>query len=428
MSKQKATGLRIERVPIGSISEDPANLRLHPERNVDAIAASLRRFGQQVPIVVDSNGVVRAGNGRLMAARKLGWSEIDIVHTSLKDSELIAYSIADNRTAELAEWDNKALASMLEELRANDLLDGVGFEPMEIDDLLKREGLFDEPSMLDSEPESPPEEPVSRMGDLWLLGEHRLLCGDSTSPEQVERLLDGNRPELTITDPPYGVDYDPEWRADAAEQGHLAYASRRLGRVANDDRVDWSAAWQLSPSNVFYVWHAGVACVEVLLSLTACDIIPRSQIIWSKPHLPISRGHYHWRHEPCWYAVRKGKTAGWIGDRKQSTIWEIALDRNVGGSDGGHSTQNPVECMARPMRNHTGDVYEPFSGSGTTIIAAENIKRRCYAMELEPGYVDVAAKRWSKVSGREAMLVANGFSAEPVPFTEVERIRKKSES
>lgn len=399
--------LVVERVPIDSISPDPANLRVHPERNVDAIAASLRRFGQQVPIVVDSNGIVRAGNGRLAAARKLGWTHIDVIRSELENTELVAYAIADNRTAELAVWDEVPLAKMLDELRKDDLLSGVGFDPIEIDDLLKSAGLWEEKNAIDAAVDAPPDEPVTKVGDLWLLGDHRLLCGDSTSAKDVELLLDGNKPELTITDPPYGVNYDPQWRQDAAEDGLLSCAERRVGKVQNDDRVDWTDAWKHSPSNVFYVWHADVACVEVLLSLTACDLFPRAQIIWSKPHVPISRGHYHWRHEPCWYAVRKGKTAGWIGDRKQSTVWEIALDKNV---EGGHSTQKPVECMARPMRNHTGDVYEPFSGSGTTIMAAENVGRKCFAIEISPAYVDVAVKRWEKATGKHAILAgSHGF-------------------
>ena len=207
---------------------------------------------------------------------------------------------------------------------------------------------------------------------------------------------------LMVTDPPYGVEYDPNWRNEAAEAGLLAYAASRVGKVEQDDRVDWSEAWRLFPGNVIYCWHAGRHASSVQSSLESCNFEIRCQIIWAKSNYPISRGHYHWRHEPCWYAVRKGATAEWIGDRKQTTLWEINLDRNV---DGGHSTQKPLECMERPIRNHAGDVYEPFSGSGTTIIACERLKRKCRAVEISPAYVSVAIERWHQVTGKDPVLL-----------------------
>jgi len=253
-----------------------------------------------------------------------------------------------------------------------------------------------------TDPDNVPEEPETpyvERGEIYLLGQHRVMCGDATVPEDVARLLEGAKPNLMVTDPPYGVEYDPNWRNDAAATGALAYAPRRIGKVANDDRDDWSEAWALFPGSVAYCWHGGLHASSVQSSLESVGFEMRSQIIWAKSNFPISRGHYHWRHEPCWYAVRKGATADWIGDRKQTTLWEINLDKNV---EGGHSTQKPVECMERPLRNHAGDVYDPFLGSGTTLIAAERQSRRCYGMEIEPQFVQVAIERWEAFTGEKA--------------------------
>jgi DNA modification methylase len=222
---------------------------------------------------------------------------------------------------------------------------------------------------------------------------HQIFVGDSTDPACVQRLLGREKPFLMVTDPPYGVDYDPAWRQESAEAGHLAYAARRIGEVANDDRADWREAWRLFPGDVVYCWHAGKHASKVQASIEAAGFEIRSHLIWSKPHFPISRGHYHWRHEPCWYAIRQGSQAFWCGGHEQTTVWEITLDRNAVG---GHGTQKPVECMARPIRNHgrKGDiVYDPFLGSGTTLVAAEQEARIAYGCEIEPKYVAAALER-----------------------------------
>lgn len=222
---------------------------------------------------------------------------------------------------------------------------------------------------------------------------HRLLCGDSTKQEDVERVMQGECAGMMVTDPPYGVEYDANWRNEAAEAGLLAYAARRVSPVENDGRIDWTDAWILFTGNVLYCWHAGRYSSQVQTNLESCGFEIRNQIIWAKSNFPISRGHYHWRHEPCWYAVRKGATAAWIGDRKQTTLWEINLDKNT---EGGHSTQKPLECMARPIRNHSFEiVYDPFVGSGTTIVACENLGRKCRAIEIAPQYVAVTLERMS---------------------------------
>lgn len=246
---------------------------------------------------------------------------------------------------------------------------------------------------------------IARRGDVWILGPHRLVCGDATDPADVAAALNGTVPHLMVTDPPYGVSYDPAWRAEKLPKG----GARALGVVANDDCADWRAAWMLFPGDVAYVWHGSLNGSVVQDSLRAAGFLARSQIIWDKGRLIISRGHYHWRHEPCWYAVRKGRTARWAGDRRQMTVWLIPHRR----SETGHGTQKPLEAMRRPILNHTvpGDrVYDPFVGSGTTIMAAEDTGRICHAIELDPAYVDVAVKRWEAMTGKEAILVRPGLA------------------
>jgi len=242
-------------------------------------------------------------------------------------------------------------------------------------------------------------------GQIWKIGKHRLMCGDGTSAGDVAKVLAGAKPLLMVTDPPYGVEYDAGWRNDAMPEknprqwrdGH----GRAIGKVTNDDRADWRAAWILFPGDVAYVWHGGNRANVVANSLVACGFELRSQIVWAKSQFVISRGHYHGQHEPCWYAVRSGATGHWRGDHSQTTLWSIEKPHK---SETGHSTQKPIECMARPIRNHEGDVYDPFLGSGTTMVAAEQLGRVCYGMEIEPKYVAVSLERMAGM-GLEPKLV-----------------------
>jgi DNA modification methylase len=251
-------------------------------------------------------------------------------------------------------------------------------------------------------------------------GGHRLLCGDSTVATDVERVLGGVEPHLMVTDPPYGVKYDPDWRNRTADQtGHVIGATA-IGIVPNDDRADWREAWCLFRGDVAYVWHGGSKAHIAAESLISCGFDIRSQIVWAKHRMVIGRGHYHPHHEPCWYAVRKAKSGHWQGDRKQTTLW--AIEHRA--SETGHSTQKPVECMRRPIENNSSPgqaVYEPFCGSGTTIIAAEMTGRTCIAIELSPAYVDVGVKRWQEFTGNQATLDGDGrtfdqIAAERAPF------------
>ena len=390
--------MNIERRKIAELKNDPANARKHSPRNLKAIRDSLDVFGQQKPIVVDSRGVVIAGNGTLEAARELGWDEIAVAVTDLDPAHAQAFGIADNRTAELAEWDTDVLSKLLEGMDS-DLADILSMDDLELPDSIdgggQGEGLTDP----DEVPE-PPEEPITQTGDLWLLGEHRLLCGDSTSAEDVGRLMDGAVAGIMITDPPYGVEYNADWRNHALRSDGLPSNGRAVGKVSNDDRADWSDAWKLYAGDVVYIWSSDKTAHIVAQSIIATGLSIVCQIIWAKNQLVIGRGNYHPKHEPCWYAVKDGGKRNFTDDRTQTTLWEINKPHK---SETGHSTQKPIECMARPLKNHSfKTVYDPFLGSGTTLIAAEQLGRKCYGMEIDPKYCDVIVKRWEEFTGKTA--------------------------
>ena len=356
------------------------------------------------------------GNHMLLAARQLGWERIAVAWVDDDDKTAAARALADNRTAELGSYDDALLAAMLGQI--SDDLELLAATSYSEDDLLallnggRKPGLTDP----DDVPETAPA--ITKLGDLWLLGSHRVMCGDSTVPTDVERLMNGTVPSLMVTDPPYGVEYDPAWRNRA-----LGEANRAVGRVANDDQADWRSAYALFPGDVVYVWHAGTKASQVADGLAACGFEVRSQIIWAKQHFAISRGHYHVQHEPCWYAVRKGRTAHWNGDRTQSTLWQVNNGLSQGGprkaedSVTGHGTQKPVEIMRRPIENHTlasQSVYDPFLGSGSTLIAAEIAHRTCLGIDIEPHYVDIVCRRYQDFAGTKPVLESTG---EPQDFT-----------
>lgn len=386
-------------VKVDSLVLDPDNARLHPERSISAIKESLTKFGQVKPVVVNRNGmIVIAGNGTVQAARELGWKNIAANVVDMSEIEATGYGLADNRVAELSEW-NPEVVARLGQFLADASESAVGFTSEELREM-RAQG-----QVTHANPDAVPEAPVTavtRLGDLWLLDGHRLLCGDATNAGAVANLLGSETPFICVTDPPYGVNYDPSWRNVEAAKGNLAYAARRVGKVYNDDRADWSDAWRLFPGDVLYSWHpAGVDSLVHAAAIQKSGFVIRMQMVWAKSNFPIGRGDYHVRHEPCWYAVRNGRPSRRTDDRTQTTLWSINLDKNI---EGGHSTQKPVECMARPIRNHGGlddAVYDPFVGSGTTIIAAQQLGRRCFAIEINPTYCDVTLQRWANFTGQD---------------------------
>lgn len=390
--------MKIETVAISSVVPYARNPRKN-EAAIAKVAASIKEYGFRQPIVVDEENVVIAGHTRLAAAQRLGLTEVPVhIADGLSDQQIKAYRIADNRVSQEAQWDTELLKLEFADLAAEGFdLDLTGFDGDEIDKFLAPDGTagLTDPDDIPDEADS-----VAVLGDVWTLGRHRLVCGDSTDADVVAKCLNGVTPHLMVTDPPYGVEYDAAWRADRGVA--KAGSGAAFGKVLNDDRADWREAWSLFPGDVAYVWHAGLHAGEVMESLQVSGFKIRSQIIWNKSSLLIGRGDYHWKHEPCWYAVREKATGHWAGDRKQSTVWDIQKPRK---SETGHSTQKPVECMKRPIENNSSPgqaIYEPFSGSGTTIIAAEMTGRTCHAVELNPAYVDIAVKRWEEFTGEKA--------------------------
>ena len=402
-------------VPTENLIPYARNARTHSDAQVAQIAASIQEFGWTNPVLIDGENGIIAGHGRVLAARKLGIEKIPCIELShLTKAQKQAYILADNKLAMNAGWDMALLATELLELDSlNFNLDLTGFGKDEIEQIMiwSPDGLKVGLTDPDETPELE-EEPVSKQGDVWILGKHRLVCGDSTVATDVEKALNGVVPHLMVTDPPYGVNYDPEWRLRSGV--NKPNQKQALGKVKNDNTFDWTAAWTLFSGDVTYVWHGGLYTGAVQSSLEVSGFKIRSQIIWAKKSLVIGRGDYHWQHEPCWYAVREGKTGHWNGDRKQTTVWNIPnMHRTQGNVDDGkteHSTQKPVECMRRPIENNSSPgqaVYEPFSGSGTTIIACEQTGRICHAIELNPAYVDMAVRRWQNFTGKEAILESN---------------------
>jgi DNA modification methylase len=389
----------------------------NPRKNdhaVDRMASSIREFGFKIPVLAKSSGDVIDGHLRLKAAEKLGLTEVPVIPCDdWTEAQVKAFRLLVNRSVNWADWDMELLSVEISDLKSLDFdLDLTGFDAREIDELLVAGG---ETAREEPIPDLP-ENPASKPGDFWLCGPHRVLCADSTDQNAVSRLCGPTKPLLMVTDPPYGVQYSPEWRVGVDGGGRHA-----IGKVANDDRVDWTPALRLFSGDVAYVWHAGIHAGQVAASLQSIGFQIRAQIIWSKQHFVMSRGSYHWQHEPCWYVVRKGKKSHWRGDRTQSTVWNVKnLNPHGGNKDEkqtGHGTQKPVELMRRPMLNHTerGDiVYDPFLGSGSALIAAEQTGRICYGLDIDPRYVDVIISRWQAQSGKKATLEGVGGSFEEI--------------
>jgi len=270
-----------------------------------------------------------------------------------------------------------------------------------------------EQEIIEDEVPEPSADPITKLGDVWTLGVHRLICGNSTDAKTVDRLFNGVMPNVMITDPPYGVKLDQSWRDKALGDKAMGRGNARV--VDNDDRADWTATWQLFKGDVAYVWHASRYTDVVIKSLRDSGFEICQQLIWNKSIMVMGRCDYHFKHEPCWYAVRKGKPHGWIGDRKQTTVIDSPSPNHImsGSTEDktDHPTQKPIACMGNLLRNHRGDVYDPFLGSGTTLIAAEQLDRTCYGMELSPAYCDVIVERWEKLTGKKARLEGGGSTS-----------------
>lgn len=409
-------GLEVQYRGLAELAPYARNARTHSDAQIQQIRRSIREFGFTNPVLIDSDGGIIAGHGRVMAAKAEGLDRVPTITLGhLSEEQRRALVIADNQIALNAGWNIDVLKQEI------GLLVDAGFDPgiLGFDDTALTgflnsvsTGQVDE----DDAPE-PPKQPASRPGDVWILGPHRVACGSSTDEHTVTAALAGQKPNLMVTDPPYGVEYDAASRGQAKNGDGTRLSTgkgRAKGKVENDDQADWRDAWALFPGSVAYVWHAGLQAKAVFESLVGCGFTIRSQIVWSKSAPVVSRGDYHWQHEACWYVVRAGQTAGWVGGRKQTTIWQIDKSRK---SETGHSTQKPVECLRRPILNNSAPgqvVYDPFLGSGTTLMAAETAGRVCIGIELNPAYVDVAVRRWQEFTGKAATLEGDGRSFENI--------------
>ena len=404
---------RVETVAIARLFCSPTN----PRRNDSAVphvAASLRRFGWQQPIVARRTGEVIAGNTRLKAAQSLGMAEVPVWWFDGTDLDATAFAIADNRTHEFAEWNDAELAQLLEQLRQEDALEGVGYSEEDIDALVQqlREQEEVDKDLLDDGPEEPPTLAVAKTGDLWCLGDHRLLCGDSTSLKDVLRVLAGEKAALVATDPPYLVDYTGERPNDSGKDWSQTYREIDIQDADGFFRAVFVNVLEvLGPKGALYCWHAHKRCGDIQRIWRELGILDHQQIIWVKPTPVFGRVYWHFRHEPCVMGWRQGDKPEHDGVHDHDSVWECDWDGKARVVGNEHPTEKPVELFVRPMRKHTRArdvVFEPFSGSGSQLVAAERTGRRCRAIEISPPFVDVAIRRWQKATGQDATLDGDG--------------------
>lgn len=413
-----------------NIQTDKRNARKHTEKNLAVIEKSLQELGAGRSIVVDKNGVVIGGNATWEKAKELGLKTktihsngehlVVVVRDDLDtdDPKRKALALADNRSAELAEWDEEKLGELLQELEESDLnAELAGWDPSEI------ESIMDDGEYVSEEEQEipePPAEPITKTGDLWLLGEHRLLCGDSTCEADVRRLMDNGMAALMNTDPPYGVSYENDMRPNPG----VAKPRVAKPRVANDKLQNealqlflekcfsLAVKFALCENAAWYLWHAHLTQgFFAAAAAAAADVILHRQIIWVKPVLLLGRGQYHWKHEPCFMGWVKGNEPPDYGlgngERTQTTVWEIDSVTQSERKEYNHATPKPVQLFEIPIIKHTLKnelCYEPFSGSGPQFIAAEKTGRKCYGIEISPSYCDVIVRRWENYTGKKAKL------------------------
>ena len=362
---------------------------------VDAVAESIKQFGFKVPIVIDRDNVIVAGHTRLKAARNIGLEKVPcIVADDLTPEQIKAYRLVDNKTAELAEWDFSALEIELAELESDFDMSAFGFDISDFEDI--HEITEDEAPEVDEE-----NEPICKMGDVWQLGNHRLMCGDSTNVSDVEKLMNGDKADLLLTDPPYNVAYEGR--------------TKEKLKIENDDMSDEEFQEFLisafENSNIvmkdgasFYIWHADIEGFNFRAACKKTGWKIRQCLIWVKNSIVLGRQDYQWKHEPCLYGWKDGAAHYFVDDRTQSTVWEFNKPlRNIE-----HPTMKPVDLIARAINNSSRSdniVLDIFGGSGTTLIACEQLNRKCYMMELDPKYCDVIIKRWETLTGEKAVKI-----------------------
>lgn len=394
--------LEVENVPVAQLRPRDDNPRTHPKKQLDALESAIRTFGWTVPLLIDDKGGIIAGHARFeVATDRLGLRILPCVRMSgLSDAQARALVISDNRIAEMAGWDEDLLLEHMSVLVDDDFnLEATGFSFADFERMgarkeQRQEGEDDSPKLaVDSD---------IVYGQVIELGPHKLICGDATDPDIVSALLGREVPSLMVTDP-YGVNLDANWRKNARG----SQPTRAV--IQNDDRADWREAWQLFLGDVAYVWHGHSFSGIVGESLEAAGFDLRAPIVWVKNRFAMSRGHYHWKHEACWYAVRKnGGGSHWNGSRKETTVWEIDIEQKL---ELGHPNQKPVECMRRPIRNNSNPgqlVYDPFVGTGSTLIACELTGRIARCVELDPRFCSMVVERYNQLKAKMAEHEGNG--------------------
>lgn len=401
------------------LSFDNKNINQGSEFGSALLTKSLTEVGAGRSVLADKNGVLIAGNKTVEAFGAVGNTKIRVVETTGDELVVVQRTDLDINSVEGAKM--KVLDNTVS--KHNYIEDAAVAEAIcEEYDLNKAElGLtadVEQEAQEDGFDAVPPLNPITVLGDVYELNQHRISCGSSTDADVVNKTLDGAKPILMVTDPPYGVNYDPTWRHSAG-----IINSRRQGKVQNDDKASWVEVYSLFSGDITYVWHGDRHAKTVAedLEKSGFDIV--CQIVWNKQQIVLSRGDYHWKHEPCWYAVRKGSKHNWQGSRKESTVWDITSilqSSKTEKQDAAlvHGTQKPIECMARPIRNNTFEresVYDPFLGSGTTLIAADQLNRSCYGQEIDPAYCDIIVARFikykrSQSNGTEAFTVKRNGS------------------
>jgi DNA modification methylase len=400
MGRTKQEGIpRVVMARVGDLTPYARNSRTHSDAQVAQIAASIKEFGWTNPILVDGEKGLIAGHGRLAAARKLGLEEVPVIELShLSPTQKKALIIADNKLALNAGWDEEMLAVEFEELELEGFdLDLLGFDEAERNAIKPKvvEGLTDE----DAVPE-PPEEPITKPGDIWILGKHRLMCGDSTSMDHLATLTAGALVDMWLTDPPYNVAYEGKTK-DALKIKNDSMADDQFRQFLRDSYT--AADSVMKPGAVFYIWFADVETHNFTGALKDAGWPLRQMLIWKKSSIVMGRKDYHFKHEPCLYGWKEGAAHLWAADRKQTTILEF----DKPSRNGEHPTMEPVALFEYQMLNNTkgGDiVLDSFGGSGTTLLAAEKNGRIAYLMELDPKYCDVIVKRWEDFTGQKARL------------------------
>jgi len=393
--------VQIKTVAVEKLIPYVKNSRTHSDAQVAQIAASIKEFGWTNPILVDGENGIIAGHGRLMAARKLGHKEVPVIELAhMTDSQKRAYVIADNQLAMNAGWDTSLLSLELADLKEQGFeLDVLGFDAKELDKLLEPEqveGLTDE----DSVPETPVE-PKTKLGDIYQLGNHRLMCGDSCSITDMEKLCAGQLVDMWLTDPPYNVAYEGSTGLTIKNDNMEDSQFRQFLR---DSYVTADAV--MKAGAVFYIWHADLEGYNFRGAAKDAGWTVRQCLIWEKSSLVMGRQDYHWKHEPCLYGWKDGSGHLWASDRKQTTILQFNKPRK----NGEHPTMKPVELFEYCLMNNTkgGDiVLDSFGGSGTSMIAAEKHGRYARLMELDPKYCDVIVKRWEDFTGKKAVLLTD---------------------